>query len=136
MRAEPRGRALAVGELERRPLDEAQIVELLQPEVAAHEDLRRLLLRLERGAAAQVVQGEAACLELGDEHDRTARVEAAEAELVREHEHVRCEAVPAEVRALVHLSRQLALEHLRDGRTADRAARIACAVRANQIAAA
>ena len=134
--AKPRGRAPAVGELERRRLDEAQVVEAREAELAADEDLGSLLLGLERGAAPEVLEREAACLELGGERDRAARVEAAEAEAVGQNEHVRCEPVPAEVRALVYLPRQLALERLRDGRTADRAARIAGSVRAHEIAAA
>src|SRR5262245_16793584 len=135
VRAEARGRATAVGELEGRRLDVAQVVEACDVELAADQDLGRLLRGLECRAAAKVVERQPPVLELGGQRHRPAGVEPTEAERVRQHEHVRREAVPAEVRALVDLSRKHALERQRHRRATDRAARIARPVRAHEVAA-
>jgi hypothetical protein len=92
----------AVRECERRSLHERQIVDSRKLEPPADEDLSRLLSRLVCRPPPEVLERQTPGVELDGECGGRARVEPAEAESLRQYEHVRREPVAAEVRAFVH----------------------------------
>ena len=113
---------------ERRAASVEDVVETDEVELAAKEDLGRLLLGRQVAPPAKVLERHTSAFDFRGDGDGGVDVQASEEQVVGQDEHVRGESMPAEVRAL----HSAVAERTHDRCAVQRAARITRPVRADE----